>query len=79
MATPATDEDDWVKPDWRPRHPDYDDEFFTFYRANGMTLQELTDLAAENGYGPDDVCMDYGDCGSHAVDLWVRKREGDQR
>lgn len=68
MVTSATD-DDWVRADgWQPRADDS-----AFYRANGMTLQELTDLAAENGYGPADVCVDYGDCGSHCVELWVRK------
>lgn len=74
MATTATDDDDWVRADdWQPRR-DESDEYHTWYRSNGMTLQELTDLAAKNGYGPDDVCVDYGDCGSHAVQLWVRKR-----
>lgn len=70
MVTSATGEDDWVPADeWQPRTDDSGED----YRSNGMTLRELVELAAENGYGPGDVVVDYGECGSHAVQLWVRK------
>lgn len=43
--------------------------------VGGMTLQELVDWADAHGHALSDVSLEYGGCGSHAVELWVRKPE----
>lgn len=40
---------------------------------NGMTLRQLVEWAEANGHGLDDVQVDYADCGTHRVVLYVRK------
>lgn len=44
---------------------------------NGWTLQQLLDLATQHGVDPSDMCVDYGECSSHEVQVLVRRREVD--
>lgn len=39
--------------------------------AGDMTLQELMDWANNHGHALSDVSLEYGGCGSHAIELWV--------
>lgn len=44
---------------------------------NGMTLRELVDWAELNGHALGDVQVDYADCGTHRVEMYVRVRDAD--
>lgn len=42
--------------------------------VNGLTLQDLVDWAKHHGHSLTDVSLEYGGCGSHAIELWVRTK-----
>lgn len=44
---------------------------------NGMTLRRLVEWAEANGHDPDNVQVDYADCGTHRVVLYVRQASDD--
>lgn len=63
--------DEWVL---APNHPTVDQGYgVTTPEANDMSLQDLVDWAHEQGMSLTDVRVEYGDCGSHAVELHVRQ------
>lgn len=44
---------------------------------NGLTLRQLVDWAEQNGHALDDVQVDYADCGTHRVEMYVRMHDTD--
>jgi hypothetical protein len=61
--------DEWTQADNHPTNGWHDTP-----DVGDMTLQELTDWAALHGHELNDVRLEYGGCGSHAIELWLRNQ-----
>jgi hypothetical protein len=61
----------WVDPENHPMAIEQREE----PAVNGMTLRQLVDWAGQNGHALEDVQVDYADCGTHRVVMYVRERD----